>query len=97
MVCITLTASYLRALKEWATERVKLTRNEWLYILFSDESSFSVHPDNKLIFIWRECGTRNNPVFVQENVRLRIEGVMVYAEIFINGRTILRIIRNSFE
>ncbi|GFU80935.1 transposable element Tcb2 transposase [Trichonephila clavipes] len=56
-------------------------------------SRFSVHPDNRRIFIWRDRGSRNNPAFVHESVRFGNGGVLVYGGISIEGRTDLYIIR----
>ncbi|GFW42417.1 transposable element Tcb2 transposase [Trichonephila clavipes] len=53
MVCVRLASRHRRDRREWATEHVNWRRNEWSNVLFSDESRFSVHPDNKRIFIWR--------------------------------------------
>ena len=53
-------------------------------ILFSNESRFSIHPDNRRIFIWWGRGTQNNPA---SRVRFGGGGVMVYAGISIDGRT----------
>ncbi|GFU18633.1 transposable element Tcb2 transposase, partial [Trichonephila clavipes] len=58
-------------------------------------SRFSVHPDNRGIFIWRDRGSRNNPVFVHESVRFGGGGVLVYGGISIDGRTDLYIIRDG--
>ena len=54
-----------------------------------------VHSDNRCIFIWREYGTKINPVFAQENVRFGGGGVMVNAVISIDGHTDLHIIQNG--
>ncbi|GFT85668.1 transposable element Tcb2 transposase [Trichonephila clavipes] len=56
-------------------------------------SRFSVHPDKRRIFIWKDRGGRNNPTFVHESVRLGGGGVLVYGGISIDGRTCLYIIR----
>ncbi|GFS69335.1 transposable element Tcb2 transposase [Trichonephila clavipes] len=77
------------------TEHVNWRRNEWSNVLFSDESRFSVHPDNRRIFIWRDRGSRNNPAFVHESVRFCGGGVLVYGGISIDGRTYLYIIRDG--
>ncbi|GFX18354.1 transposable element Tcb2 transposase [Trichonephila clavipes] len=69
MVCVRLTSRHRRDRREWATEHVNWRRKEWSNVLFSDESRFSVHPDKKRIFIWRDRGSRNNPAFVHESVR----------------------------
>ncbi|GFW04632.1 transposable element Tcb1 transposase [Trichonephila clavipes] len=61
MVCVRLTSRHRHDRKEWATEHVNWRRNEWSNVLFSDKSRFSVQPDNRRIFIWRDRGSRNNP------------------------------------
>ncbi|GFX00144.1 transposable element Tcb1 transposase [Trichonephila clavipes] len=86
---------YRRDRREWATEHVKWGRNEWSNVLFSEESRFSVHPDNRRIFIWRKCGSRNNPAYVHESVRFGGGGVLVYGGISIDRRTDLYIIRDG--
>ncbi|GFU47916.1 transposable element Tc1 transposase [Trichonephila clavipes] len=59
---------------------------------FSDESRFSVHPDNRSIFLWRDSGS--SPAFVHESVRFDGGGVLVYGGISIGWRTYLYIIRD---
>ncbi|GFU18202.1 transposable element Tcb2 transposase [Trichonephila clavipes] len=95
MVCARLTSRHRRDRREWATEHVNWRRNEWSNVLFSDESRFSVHPDNKRIFIWRDRGSRNNPAFVHESVRFGGGGMLVYSGISIDRRTDLYIIRDG--
>ncbi|GFW45590.1 transposable element Tcb2 transposase [Trichonephila clavipes] len=58
-------------------------------------SHFSVHPDNRRIFIGKDLGSRNNPAFVHETVRFDGGGVLVYGGISIDGRTGLFIIRDG--
>ncbi|GFW23359.1 transposable element Tcb2 transposase [Trichonephila clavipes] len=58
-------------------------------------SPFSVHPDNRRIFIWRDRGSRNNHAFVHESVRFGGGGVLVYGGYSIDGRTDLYIIRDG--
>ncbi|GFU61885.1 transposable element Tcb2 transposase [Trichonephila clavipes] len=96
MVCVRLTSRHRRDRREWATEHVNWRRNEWSNVLFSDESRFSFHPNNRRIFIWRECGSRNNPASVHESVRFGGGGVLVYGtHIPLDGRTYLYIIRDG--
>ncbi|GFW13688.1 transposable element Tcb2 transposase [Trichonephila clavipes] len=58
-------------------------------------SRFSVHPDNRRIFIWCDRGSGNNPAFMHESVRFGGGVVLVYGGISIDGRTDLYIIRNG--
>ncbi|GFU39678.1 transposable element Tcb2 transposase [Trichonephila clavipes] len=95
MVCIRLTSRHRRDRREWATEHVNW-RKEWSNVFFfSDESHFSVHPDNRRIFIWRDRCSRNNPAFVLESVRFCGGGVLVYGGISIDERIDLYIIRDG--
>ncbi|GFT92766.1 transposable element Tcb2 transposase [Trichonephila clavipes] len=57
-------------------------------------SRFSVHPDNRRIFILRDRGSRNNPAIVHERARFG-GGVLVYGGISIDGRTDLYNIRDG--
>ncbi|GFV50356.1 transposable element Tcb2 transposase [Trichonephila clavipes] len=95
MLCVRLTSRLRRDRREWATEHVNWRRNEWSNVLLPDESRFSVHPDNRRIFIWRDRGSRNNPAFVHESVSFGGGGVLVYGGISIDGRTYLYIIRDG--
>ncbi|GFU50174.1 transposable element Tcb2 transposase [Trichonephila clavipes] len=98
MECVKLTSRHRRDRREWATEHVNWRRNEWSNVLFSDEFRFSVHPDNRCIFIWRDRDSRNNPAFVHKSVRFgggEWWGVVVYGGISIDGRTYLYIIRDG--
>ncbi|GFX45077.1 transposable element Tcb2 transposase [Trichonephila clavipes] len=56
MVCVKLTSRHRHDRREWVSEHVNWRRNEWSNVLFSDESRFSVYPDNRRIFIWRDRG-----------------------------------------
>ena len=58
IVSVKLTASKSQAHREWVTEHVHRRRNELRNILFSEESRFSLHPDNRRIFIYKKRGTR---------------------------------------
>ncbi|GFX01328.1 transposable element Tcb2 transposase [Trichonephila clavipes] len=87
LVCVRLTSRHRCDRREWATEHVNWRRNECSNVLFSDESRFSVHPDNRSIFILRDHGSRNNVAFVHESVRFGGGGVLVYGGISIDGRT----------
>ncbi|GFT56422.1 transposable element Tcb2 transposase [Trichonephila clavipes] len=58
MICVTLTARYRGTRKKWATVHVNWKRNERCNILFS------LHPDSRRMFNWRERFTRTNPAFV---------------------------------
>ncbi|GFT50362.1 transposable element Tcb2 transposase [Trichonephila clavipes] len=58
-------------------------------------SRFSVHPDNRRFFIWRDHGSKNNPAFMHEGVRFGGGGVLVNGGISIDVCTDLYIIRDG--
>ncbi|GFT82275.1 transposable element Tcb2 transposase [Trichonephila clavipes] len=95
MVCVRLSSRHRCDRREWATEHVNWRRNEWSNVLSSDESHFSVHPDKRRIFIWRDRGSRNNSAFLHESVRFDGGGVLVYGGISIDERTDIYIIRDG--
>lgn len=95
MVFVNLTARYRCVRRKWTTKHVKWGRNEWRNIHSSDESRFSVYPDNLCNLVWREHGTKNYPVSLQGRVRIGDRGVVVYAGISGYRRTDLHIIRNG--
>ncbi|GFW65106.1 transposable element Tcb2 transposase [Trichonephila clavipes] len=94
MLCVRLTSRHRRERRKWTTEHVKWRRNERNNV-FSDESRFSVHPDNRRIYIWRGRCSRNNPAFVHESVRFGGGGMLVYGGISIDWRTDPYIIRDG--
>ena len=65
-----------------------------LIFFFSDKSLFALNPDNRRIFIWRECSTRNNSAFAHESIRFDGEEVVVCVGISIDACTDLGMIRN---
>ncbi|GFW79833.1 transposable element Tcb2 transposase [Trichonephila clavipes] len=58
-------------------------------------SRFSVHPNNRRIFIWRERGSKDTRAIVHESVRFGSGGVLVYGGISIDVRTSLYSIRDG--
>ncbi|GFV49992.1 transposable element Tcb1 transposase [Trichonephila clavipes] len=95
IVCVILTSRHRPDRREWATEHVNWRRNEWSNVLFSDEYRFSVHPDNRRIFIWRDRSSRNKILRSCTKVSDLVGGVLVYGGISIDGRTDLYIIRDG--
>ncbi|GFX08593.1 transposable element Tcb2 transposase [Trichonephila clavipes] len=77
MVCVRLTSRHRRDRREWATEHVNWRRNKWSNLLFSDESRFSVHPDNRPIFFRRDLAVGIISAFVHESVRFGSGVVLV--------------------
>ncbi|GFS96275.1 transposable element Tcb2 transposase [Trichonephila clavipes] len=92
MVCVRLTSRHRRDRREWAIEHVKWRRNEWSSVLFSDESRFSVHPDND---VFSSGGTVAVGIILRSCTKVSNLAVLVYGGISIDGRTDLYIIRGG--
>ncbi|GFU42776.1 transposable element Tc1 transposase [Trichonephila clavipes] len=66
MVCIPLTPRHHATQRRWAAEHRDWEQHDWSQVLFTDESGFSLECDTQRVLVWRDRGTRNNPVFVRE-------------------------------
>ncbi|UYV74889.1 hypothetical protein LAZ67_12001692 [Cordylochernes scorpioides] len=78
-----------------AKQHVAWNPDEWRRVMFTDESRFSLNSDPRGVFVWREKGTRNNPRNMVERDPYRSQGFMVWAGIFLGGRTALHIFRQG--
>lgn len=95
MVVLPLTDHHKRARLAWANDHLHWGDFEWGRVLFTDESRFTLQPDNRRVRIWRERGTRRNPQFAVERPQYEGGGVMVWAGISTDGRTDLHFVRNG--
>jgi hypothetical protein len=53
-----LKANHIRKRKEWARENVQLTREDWIRIIWTDESSVEVGKQSRQCMVWRKPGER---------------------------------------
>ncbi|UYV62664.1 XPNPEP3 [Cordylochernes scorpioides] len=95
IICVPLTPPQKRARKLWCRQHVAWNPNEWRRVMFTDESKFSLNSDSHRVFVWREVGTRNNPRNMVERGPYGNQGFMVWAGIFLGGRTALHIFRQG--
>ncbi|UYV69073.1 hypothetical protein LAZ67_6002272 [Cordylochernes scorpioides] len=95
IICVPLTPPQRRARKLWCRQHVALNTDEWRRVMFTDESRFSLNSDSRRVFGWREVGTRNNPRNMVERDPYRSQGFMVWAGIFLGGRTAFHIFRQG--
>ncbi|UYV64989.1 hypothetical protein LAZ67_3002663 [Cordylochernes scorpioides] len=84
IICVPLTPPQKITKKFWCRQHVAWNPDEWRRVMFTDESRFSLNSDSRRVFVWREVGTRNNP-----------RNFMVWAGIFLGGRTALHIFRQG--
>ncbi|GFT04735.1 HTH_Tnp_Tc3_2 domain-containing protein [Trichonephila clavipes] len=61
--CFPLTSTHCRLRLTWSREHALWTPQKWSYVMFSDESRFSLQSDSCRTLIWRAPGTR----YHQEN------------------------------
>ncbi|GFV69791.1 transposable element Tcb2 transposase [Trichonephila clavipes] len=81
---------------QWCREHHNWTEQDWVCVLFSDESRFSLSSDCRRQLIWRESGTAYRPGNIQEIDRYPTCSIMVWAcSIMIDGRTRLHVIANG--
>ncbi|GFX75181.1 transposable element Tcb2 transposase [Trichonephila clavipes] len=80
---------------QWCREHHNWTEQDWVCVLFSDESRFSLSSDCRRQLIWLESGTAYRPENIQEKDRYPTCSIMVWAGIMINGRTRLHVVANG--
>ncbi|GFT55678.1 ccmar2 transposase [Trichonephila clavipes] len=88
-----LTAGHCASQRKWAAEHQDCMQSDWSYVLFMDESRFSLEYGTRSVLIWLERDPRDNPIFVQERSYYRVGGLMVWVGISIGGRNDLHIIQ----
>ncbi|GFW45223.1 transposable element Tcb2 transposase [Trichonephila clavipes] len=95
VVCVPLTRQHRTARLQWCREHHNWTEQDWAWVLFSDESRFSLSSDCRRQLIWCESGTAYRPENIQEKDRYPTCSIMVWAGIMINGRTRLHVVANG--
>ncbi|GBM29736.1 Transposable element Tcb2 transposase [Araneus ventricosus] len=90
-VFVLLPSTNRRVRLAWCREHRDWSMDQWVTVLFTDESRFSLNTDSRLILIWREPGTRYLPSNVREIDHYGGLGLMVWAGIMLDGRTHLHV------
>ncbi|GFS93084.1 HTH_Tnp_Tc3_2 domain-containing protein [Trichonephila clavipes] len=60
-VCVPLSVQSRGATLKWYREHGNWSVSDWGNVMFTDESRFSLEPDDKRIRIWGKQGSRNQP------------------------------------
>ncbi|GFX79313.1 transposable element Tcb2 transposase [Trichonephila clavipes] len=83
-----------RARLSWAREHVSWTRQRRAFVLFTDESRFTLGSDSGRLLIWRNRSTiyQSNTV---ERHSYRGGGIMVWAGISLGGHTDLHVLQGG--
>ncbi|GFX88613.1 hypothetical protein TNCV_2660241 [Trichonephila clavipes] len=58
VVCLSLTVNHKKNSLAWCQEHLSCTKDDWQWVLFSNESLFSLNSDSRRILIWRGPGSR---------------------------------------
>ncbi|GFX51886.1 transposable element Tc1 transposase [Trichonephila clavipes] len=95
VVCVPLTRQHRTARLQWCREHHNWTEQDWVCVLFSDESRFSLSSDCRRQLIWRKSGTAYRPENIQQKDRYPTCSIMVWAGIMFNGRTRLHVVANG--
>ncbi|GFW54064.1 transposable element Tc1 transposase [Trichonephila clavipes] len=95
VVCVPLTRQHHTARLQWCREHHNWTEQDWVGVLFSDESRLSLSSDCRRQLIWRESGTAYRSENIQEKDRYPTCSIMVWAGIMINGRARLHVVANG--
>ncbi|GBM12539.1 hypothetical protein AVEN_188706-1 [Araneus ventricosus] len=74
-----------------AREHVSWTRQQWVSVLFTDKSRFTLESDSGHLLIWREQRTRYHQSNTLERHSYRGGGIMVWAKISLSGHTDLHV------
>ncbi|UYV61719.1 Transposase [Cordylochernes scorpioides] len=73
---------------EWCRAR-STWMTEWHRVVFSDESRFCLSSDSRRVRVWRRRGERSNPAAIVERPTVRQCGIMVWAAIAYDSRSLL--------
>ncbi|GFX81025.1 transposable element Tcb2 transposase [Trichonephila clavipes] len=93
--CVPLTRQHRTACLQWCREHHNWTEQDWVCVLFSDESRFSLSSNCRRQLIWRESGTAYRPENIQEKDGYPTYSIMVWASVMIIGRTRLHVVANG--
>ncbi|GFX71608.1 transposable element Tcb1 transposase [Trichonephila clavipes] len=89
--CVSLTATHWRLRLTWSREHALWTPQQWYYVIFSDESRFSLQSDSRRTLIWRAPGTRYHQENTIERHRYGGAGGLVRGGIILGSTTDLHV------
>ncbi|GFT62294.1 transposable element Tcb2 transposase [Trichonephila clavipes] len=85
--CVLLTATHCRLRLTWSREHALWTPQQRSFVMFSDESGFSLQSDSRRTLLWRAPGTRYHQVNTIERHRYGGAGWLVWGETDCCSRT----------
>ncbi|GFV12635.1 transposable element Tcb1 transposase [Trichonephila clavipes] len=81
--CAPLTATQCRLRLTWSREHALWTPQQWSYVMFSDESRFSLQSDSRRTLIWGASGTRYHQENTIERHRYDGAGYLAWGKLFL--------------
>ncbi|GFX59796.1 HTH_Tnp_Tc3_2 domain-containing protein [Trichonephila clavipes] len=85
--CVPLYATHCHLRLTWSIEHALRTPQQWSFVMFSDESRFSLQSDSRRTLIWRASGTRYHQENTIEVHRYGGAGWLVWGGIILGSRT----------
>lgn len=92
-----LTARHRRARLDYANQHRRWTLRQWRNVLFSDESRFCLHGNDRRPQVWRRRGERFRQIFTYPVTAFNGGSVMVWGGISRTWRTPLVIVRENLN
>ncbi|GFW42719.1 transposable element Tcb2 transposase [Trichonephila clavipes] len=89
--CVPLTATHCRLRLTWSREHALWTPQQSSFVMFSDESRFSLQSDSHPTLIWRVPGTCYHQENTTERHRYGGAGWLVWGGIILGSRTDLHV------
>ncbi|GFY12275.1 transposable element Tcb1 transposase [Trichonephila clavipes] len=89
--CVPLTSNRCHLRLTWSREHALWTPQQWSWVMFSDESRFSLQSDSRRTLIWRAPGTRYHQENTIERHHYRGAGWLVWGGIISGSRTDLHV------
>lgn len=94
-VRIPLTVRHRRERLEWAEDHVTWTRNDWVPVLFTDESRYCLDFTDRRQRVWRRQRERFHDANISEHDRYGGGSIMVWGGINRDGRTDLHVLERG--
>ena len=93
-----LTGVHRHERRRWAREHQRWNRGDWRRCLFTDESRFSLVPDDRSMRVWRRRGEpAHQDQFVQRRELFGGGGILVWGGISWSGKTDIVVIRGNLN
>ncbi|GFX24468.1 transposable element Tcb1 transposase [Trichonephila clavipes] len=89
--CVPLTATHCRLRFTWSREHALWTPQQWSFVMFFDESRFSLQSDSRRTLIWRVPGNRYPQESTIERHRYGGSKWLVWGGIILGSRTDLHV------